>query len=283
PGPEPRGAARRPLRQVTSPRNPALSLVRRLQAKRARREMRLLVAEGEDVVLAAVARGVRPAALLVDADRVGPDDPLLDALPDVDERYAVPGPLLARVSALAAAPRVIAVLPQPGPHHFRTVAFPPSLGVFLAGVGDPGNVGTLVRTAAALGCDWVALGPGSADAANPRAVRAAMGATFTIPILEGVTAADLATRPGYRVVAAQARGGVPPWEADLTGPTVLALGGEREGLDPVVADLAAAHDLVAVTIPQAGGAESLNVAAAGAAILAEARRQRASARAGAVT
>jgi len=208
---------------------------------------------------------------------VGAGDPLLAALPaDLDERYAVPGTLLARVSTLAVPPRVIAVLPQPGPHHFRTVAFPPSLALFLAGVGDPGNVGTLVRTAAALGCDWVALGPGSADLANPRAVRAAMGATFTIPVLEGVRAADLATRGGFRVAAAQARGGVPPWEADLTGPLVLALGAERAGLGEAGEELAGGLEVVAVTIPQEDGAESLNVAAAGAAILAEARRQRAS-------
>jgi RNA methyltransferase, TrmH family len=268
-------AAGRPLRRVTSSRNPALSLVRQLQSKRTRRERRLLVAEGEDVVLAALERGARPVALLVDADRVREADPILALVADLDERYAVPGALLARVSTLAAPPRVIAVLPQPGPHHFRTVPFPPGLALFLAGVGDPGNVGTLVRTAAALGCDWVALGPGSADLANPRAVRAAMGATFTIPVLEGVRAADLAARGGFRVVAAQARGGVPPWEADLRGPVVLALGAERAGLGAAGEELAAGLEIVPVTIPQEEGAESLNVAAAGAAILAEARRQRA--------
>lgn len=273
------GGAQRPLRQVTSSRNPALSLVRQLQSKRTRRERRLLVAEGEDVVLAAVERGVRPVALLVDADRVPAGDPLLQAIPAIEERYAVPGSLLARVSTLAAAPRVIAVLPQPGPHHFRTVPFPPSLALFLAGVGDPGNVGTLVRTAAALGCDWVALGPGSADLANPRAVRAAMGATFTIPVLEGVRPSDLATREGFRVVAARARGGVAPWEVDLTVPTILALGAERAGIEPVLEELGG-REVVSVTIPQDAGAESLNVAAAGAALLAEARRQRLSAGAG---
>jgi TrmH family RNA methyltransferase len=213
-------------------------------------------------------------ALLVDADRVTPEDPRLRATADLDERYAVPGPLLARASGLAAPPRVLAVLPQPGPHHFRTVAFPPSLAVYLAGVGDPGNVGTLVRTAAALGCDWLALGPGSGDPFHPRAVRAAMGATFDIPLLEGVTAADLATRGGFEVVAAVAHGGAPPWAIDLTGPTVVALGAERAGLAPILPELEAGGGLTPVTIPQAPGSESLNVAAAGAVILGEAVRQR---------
>jgi TrmH family RNA methyltransferase len=249
--------------------------VRSLAAKKVRRERRLMLAEGEDLVEAALAHGVRPQVLMVDADRVRADDALLRATEGMAERYAVPGPLLAKVSGLAAPPRVLAVLPQPGPHHFRTVRFPPSLAIWLAGVADPGNVGTLVRTAAALGCDWLALGPGSADPYNPRAVRAAMGATFAIPLLEGVAAGDLATRKGFAVVGAVAAGGVPPWEADLRGPTVIALGGERAGLAPALEALGADRPPALVTIPQTPGAESLNVAAAGAIILAEAARQRA--------
>ena len=188
------------------------------------------MAEGEDLVDAALERGVRPVALLVDADRVPDDDPRIAATEGLAERYRVPGNLLARASSLAAPPRVIGVFPQPAARSFRDVRFPPALGVYLAGVADPGNVGTLVRTAAALGADWLALGPGSADAFHPRAVRAAMGATFAVPLLEGVSPADLATRGGFDVVGAVPRGGVPPWEADLTRPMVLALGAERAGL-----------------------------------------------------
>jgi TrmH family RNA methyltransferase len=214
-------------------------------------------------------------ALLVDAERVPGDDPRLAATADLHERYAVPAKLLAGVSTLAAAPRMIAILPQPPVRSFRDVAFPPDLGVFLAGVSDPGNVGTLVRTAAALGADWLALGPGSADPFHPRAVRAAMGSTFAIPLLEGVTPEDLATREGFAVVAAEPSGGVPPWEADLRGPMVLALGAEREGLGPALGPLEAGRPAVRVSLPQAPGTESLNVAAAGAALLAECARQRA--------
>jgi RNA methyltransferase, TrmH family len=252
-----------------------LGLARSLQAKRVRRERRLMLAEGEDVVDAALAHGVRPAALLVDDERVPDDDPRLRATADVPERYRVPAALLARASTLAAPPRIMAVLPQPPRRSFADVAFPPRAGVFLAGVADPGNVGTLVRSAAALGADWLALGPGSADPFHPRAVRAAMGATFALPLLEGVRPADLATRTGFAVVAATPREGVPPWEADLTGPLVLALGAEREGIGPALGELEDAHRIIRVTIPQAAAAESLNVAAAGAALLAEIVRQRA--------
>lgn len=234
-----------------------------------------MLAEGEDLVDAALAHGVRPFALLVDEERVPDDDPRLVATADLAERYRVPTQLLGKASTLAAPPRIIAILPWPEVRSFSNVTFPPRLGVFLAGVADPGNVGTLVRTAAALGADWLALGPGSADAFHPRAVRAAMGATFALPILEAVTPSDLATREGFAVVAATPRDGVPPWEADLTQPLVLALGAERAGLGPALGELAAGHEVLPVTIPQAAGAESLNVAAAGAALMAEAVRQRA--------
>jgi RNA methyltransferase, TrmH family len=233
-----------------------------------------MVAEGEDLVEAALGRGMVPTVMLFDAERVSEEDPLVIATGRVVERYAVPPSLMARASGLAAAPRVIAVIPQPKPRSFKDVEFPPTSALFLAGVADPGNVGTLVRTAAALGCAWVALGPGSADAFHPRAVRAAMGATFSIPLLEGVRAADLGTRSGFTIVAAVPRDGVPPWEADLAGPMVIALGGERQGLEPALEELSENASIQRVTIPQPGGTESLNVAAAGAALLTEALRQR---------
>jgi len=275
PPPSSRGPRRGPhLRPLTSARNPQLKLLRTLAHKRARREQRLMVAEGEDLVVAGLEHGVVPAVVFVDADRVGEITDLLERLAGIEEMYAVPRPLLASASQLAAPPRVVAILPQPGPYSFRDVAFPPSLAVWLAGVADPGNVGTLVRSAVALGADWVALGPGSADPYQPRATRAAMGATFAIPLLEGVRGEDLASREGFRVVAAVVDGGRPPWDTNLRGPIVIALGSEREGLGPGLAQLGAGLAIARVTIPQSSGAESLNVAAAGAILLAEAVRQR---------
>ncbi len=264
-----------PLRQITSFKNPALGLVRSLESKRTRRERRLIVVEGEDLLNAALDAGLAPVTLLVDAERVDPDDPILRAVGTLAERYAVPTDLMKRVSTMGHAARIIAVVPQPTPGDFRTVPMPPSLGVWLAGVGDPGNVGTLVRTSAAFGCDWVALGPGSADASNPKAVRAAMGATFRMTLLEGVRGEDLATRPGLRIVAGVVRDGVPYWEADLASPCIVALGSERAGIEDAVDALGDSAEVVRVTIPQSEGTESLNVAAAGAVLLAEARRQRA--------
>jgi TrmH family RNA methyltransferase len=221
-----------------------------------------------------------PVSLIVDDERVPEDDPRLLATADIDTRYAVPADFIAQVSSMGFAPRMIGVFPQPVAPAFRDVPMPPDLALWLAGVGDPGNVGTLIRTAAAMGCDWVGLGPGSADPFNPKAVRAAMGATFAVPLLEGVKADDLATRPGVRVIAAVVDGGAPPWEVDLVSPSLIALGAERAGLDVSMGPFTDEHEVVRVTIPQESTAESLNVAAAGAILLAEARRQRAMAATG---
>jgi tRNA G18 (ribose-2'-O)-methylase SpoU len=100
-----------------------------------------------------------------------------------------------------------------------------------------------------------------------------MGATFAIPILEGVAPADLATREGLVIAAAVAHGGTAPWEVDLSGSVVLALGGERHGLAGALATLEERFPVLRLTIPQRSGTDSLNVSAAGAALLAEIARQ----------
>jgi RNA methyltransferase, TrmH family len=129
-------------------------------------------------------------------------------------------------------------------------------------VGDPGNVGTLIRTADALGPAFVALSAGSADPTGPKALRASMGALFRVPIVSFDEA------PGRRV-ALVADGGVSPAELDLSGPTTFVLGAEREGLPD---DVVASSD-ARLTIPLAEGAESLNVATAGAIALYERARR----------
>jgi TrmH family RNA methyltransferase len=129
-------------------------------------------------------------------------------------------------------------------------------------VADPGNVGTLVRSADALGPAFVALSEGSADPTSPKALRASMGALFRVPVVQFEAA------PGRRV-ALVAHGARPLDSVDLSGPTTFVLGAERDGLPR---DVLAACDEQA-TIPLARDAESLNVAAAGAIALYERARR----------
>jgi TrmH family RNA methyltransferase len=138
----------------------------------------------------------------------------------------------------------------------------PDIGLALWHVGDPGNVGTLVRAADALGPAFVALSEGCADPTGPKAMRASMGALFRVPIVGF-------DEPLGRRVALAARGGKALEEIDLSGPTTFVLGAEREGLPE---DVLSGCDERA-TIPLATEADSLNVAMAGAIALYELRRR----------
>ncbi len=137
-------------------------------------------------------------------------------------------------------------------------------------LSDPGNAGTLMRSAAAAGAGVIVLGRGSVDAYNPKVVRASAGACFAVRIVEGMAAMEILERLGANGVAclgAVAAGGGPPESFDLCAPTAFVLGHETQGLDPALS-LAGK-----VTLPMAAG-ESLNVAMAGTALLFEAARQR---------
>jgi len=230
---------------ISSATNPRLKRARRLQGRRARSLLGLFTAEGEDLLEAALAAGIAPeevlavpgAALPVDAIEVEPA-------------------LLAAVGTLGHPARVLAT--------FRTADLPAAgaadLALELHGVRDPGNVGTLLRSLAALGPGVAVLRDGCADPTGPRAVRASMGAVFSVPLAGAAPA-------GLRVALA-ADGGVELAAVDLRGPVTFLIGAERAGV-PV----GAAADVLA-RIPQAAGIDSLNAAMAGTVALYEARRQR---------
>jgi TrmH family RNA methyltransferase len=223
---------------ITSAANPRLRLVRRLGSRRQRDKLGLFVCEGEDLVEAACAAGIEPVDLLVAGESVEPA-------------------LLAGVSTLAHPPRVIGI--------FRRADLPAyqsrPVGLALWHVGDPGNVGTLIRSADAFGAS-VALSSGCADPTGPKALRGSTGAIFRVPLgrFDEVTG---------RRVALVARGGDPLAEVELGEGTVFVLGAEREGLPD---DVVASCDAVG-SIPLTDGAESLNVAIAGSVALYEWNRR----------
>ncbi|MEA2507567.1 MAG: methyltransferase, TrmH family [Actinomycetota bacterium] len=147
------------------------------------------------------------------------------------------------------------------------------LVVVLAEVRDPGNAGTLIRSAAAAGADAVVFSTRAVDPLGGKAVRSAAGAIFRIPLVLNVPLEPslwVLRERGLSIVATDAHGPTAPDGYDMTQPTVLVLGNEARGLPPDIADVV---DHV-VTIPMPGSGESLNVAAAGSILLFEAVRQR---------
>jgi RNA methyltransferase, TrmH family len=219
---------------ITSPHNEKLKLIRRLGRRRSRDREGLFIGEGEDLLAAARAAGAEPVELLTAAGE------------GLGGTEVEPG-LLARFSRLGSGTRAIGVWRE----RWADRAEPPC--VYLHGVSDPGNVGTLIRTAHALVGGSVVLGPDCADPFGPHAVRASMGAVFAEPLLRG--GIDATPEPRAALVA---HGGE-PLEA-VRGAATLCLGAEREGLP----DATVEHCEVQVTIPLRDGAESLNVAAAAA-------------------
>jgi len=232
---------------IESKDNEKLKLVRKLRERKHREREGLFATEGEDLLAAGLEAGAKPRFVLVAAGTGlhGTDSGSGASYPV----EVVGSDLLDSVSSLGSGTRVIAVWEKPAP------AAPAAPCVYLDAVGDPGNVGTIVRTAHALLDATVALGPGCADAFGPKATRASMGSLFARP---PATVAGVEATPEPRV-ALLAHGGDPLDEA-LAGAATLCLGAEREGLRPEVVAACA----TSATIPLRGGAESLNVAAAAA-------------------
>jgi TrmH family RNA methyltransferase len=228
---------------ISSRDNPKLKTVRKLVTRRQREKLGLFAAEGEDLVVAGLDNGWRLEFALVDAAR----PPALELRAE-----PVASHLLAEISTLGHAPRVIGVFRSARPER----SLPP-LGLELWQVGDPGNVGTLVRACDAFGA-FLALSPGCADAFGPKALRASTGSVFRVPL------GDFSPDGAVALVAHDA-----PQLAELD-PSLsrFVLGSEREGLPEEVVSACAAS----ATIPLAGPAESLNVAMAGAIALYDWRR-----------
>jgi len=224
---------------ITSPHNEKLKLVHRLARRRTREREGLFITEGEDLLEAARAAGADPVELLTAAG---------EGLGGTEVEPA----LLAKVSTLGSGTRVIGVWQE------RWADQPNEPCVYLHGVSDPGNVGTVVRTTQSLVGGSVVIGPHCADPFGPRAVRASMGAVFAEPLVK----ARIEATPKPRA-ALVAHGGE-PLEA-LNGMATICLGAEREGLHE---EVLGACD-VRVTIPLREGADSLNVAAAAAIALHE--------------
>jgi RNA methyltransferase, TrmH family len=255
---------------ITSVHNPKIQWVRRLQSRsRERREAQAFVIEGVRLVEEALHAGWQASLVLYESS-------LDERGMQVVQSFAVQGAVIEEVSpeVLQAAsdtetPQgLLAVLP------LRTLPLPEQVDfVFIPdGVKDPGNLGSMLRTAASAGVNAVLLPEATVDVYAPKVLRAAMGAHFRLPVLILSWAEIRRTleRSGLRVYLADARTGISYTSADFCSSLALVVGGEAQGASPFAADLATAR----VHIPMPGGMESLNAAIAAALLLFEVVRQR---------
>jgi RNA methyltransferase, TrmH family len=230
------------------------------------------------VVRESLASGVGVESVYVDRAALAPDGAWLQVL---EEAYAAgtrvfdlaPG-VMARVADTVTPQPIMAVVDQMDVSLSELAASAErALVVVCVDVRDPGNAGTILRSAEAAGATGVVCCDGSVDVFNPKTVRASAGALFRVPVVAGGDPAEVLAelgRWGLQRLAAVARGGRPYTDADLTVPLALVLGNEAHGLPASVAPEIDGQ----LTIPMAGRAESLNAGMAAAVLCFEAARQR---------
>jgi len=260
---------------ITSPSNPAVRAARKLARPSARARMggRFLL-EGPEGIREALAAGHVPVTVLATERAAARHGGVLNpARAAGSQVLLVAEPLLAGLAQTVTPQGLVAVLPGVT-RSLDGLPAAPRLVCVLAEVRDPGNAGTVIRTADAFGADAVATTSGSVDPQSPKAARAAAGSLFHLPVVAGVPWTDLRAALRERhllLVGADPHAPTTVQAAPLDEPVALVLGNEAHGLPAAVRD---GLDLV-VRVPLAGRAESLNLAAAAAVLLYETARRRA--------
>jgi TrmH family RNA methyltransferase len=258
------------MQRITSRQNPRLKEAARLvRSARDRRKAGRCVLEGEHLVGVYQARYGSPETLIVTEEALASESARAIAARDPAHTLIVPAALFAELSTLPAGVGMLAVVPTPQPQP----PAPADFCLLLDDVQDPGNVGSMLRSAAAAGVTQVLLSKHCVFAWSPKVLRAGQGAHFHLEIHEDIDLpawAALHRAAGGAVVATVATGGSDLFAAALGGRIALAVGNEGAGVSPALA----AQATLRVTIPMPGGTESLNAAAAAAVCLFECVRQR---------
>jgi len=253
---------------ITSAHNSKIQLVRGLLGRsKERGEAEAFVAEGVRLVEEAL-RAAWPFRFVLAGENMSERGRALVAELQARgvEMEIVPNNLMHSISETDSSQGILAVL------EYSQLPIPQSLDfvLILDRIRDPGNLGTLLRTAAAAGVQAVFLPPETAEAFAPKVVRAGMGAHFWLPIQPLTWDEICTTTQGLKIHLADMVGSIACWQADFRRPLALIVGGEAEGASQPARELATCR----VSIPMPGRSESLNAAAAGAILMFEVVRQR---------
>jgi TrmH family RNA methyltransferase len=266
---------------ITSTANPRVQAWLRLRDRRGRDETGRTLVDGAREIGRALAAGVPIEELVVRSGAIdGAIDGAIEGAPDILRRIRIADVPIVEVSDHVAerlafgdrADGLVAVVRIPDLRLERLALSAEPLVVVLEGLEKPGNLGAVLRSADGAGADAVIAADPRTDLFNPNAIRASLGTIFAVPVAAAPSAAvaDWCRAHELRIVAARVDAATTYTETDLTGPLALVLGAETAGLGEVWT----AADVVAVRLPMRGIADSLNVSAAAAILLYEARRQR---------
>jgi RNA methyltransferase, TrmH family len=260
---------------ISSSANSLIKRIRLLGERKHRRREGAFVVEGIQPVWQAVEAGADIEVLVVAPDLLKP--PAARAMITSEEERGtrvarVTSELFTRIAGRDG-PAGLAAIVRARPVPLAALDVPAgALFVALHEPGNPGNVGTIIRTASAVGAAGVILTGAATDPYDPAAVKASMGALFDVPVAAAASAQEFLDWSASRqvtVAAASARGERSLWEAEFPAPLALLLGSEGDGLPDALLDRAGLH----VRIPMVGTAESLNLAVAAGVLLYEVRRR----------
>jgi RNA methyltransferase, TrmH family len=255
---------------LTSRQNPLVKQIRKLHRSPERREQHLFLIEGSHLITEACAMQVPLQVLCCTPDWQQEYPRLYEQAESQSQRVEIVSPEVLKSMATTVAPDgVLAIAPR---QHQKPIGLG-DFGLALETIQDPGNLGTMIRTAAAVGVEGLLLSPNCVDLDHPKVLRASAGQWFRLPM---AIATDWPSElqnyrdRGIQIIATLPTATQTLWDVDFTKPSLIVMGNEGAGLSPAVAAIAD----VQVQIPLAPGVESLNVAIAAALILYEAKRQR---------
>jgi RNA methyltransferase, TrmH family len=254
---------------LTSRQNSLIKQMRKLHRAKERHEQQLFLLEGTHLLAAACAVSAPLVTVCYTETWLAQHPDLGQSVRAIAHRTELVSPEVLRAIATTVEPdgivATVSRIDPPRPHFQH-------LGLVLETIQDPGNLGTMIRTAAAAGAEGLLLSPDSVDLDHPKVLRASAGQWFQLPMaVSADLRADLLHYQalGLQIVATLPTANQSYWQVDFQRPTLVLLGNEGGGLSPALAALADCQ----VTIPISPGVESLNVAIAAALILYEAKRQ----------
>ncbi len=256
------------MKFITSRENPFFKELKKLSSSRQRRIARQALLDGIHLVQAYMDCGNSPLHVLLAATALQQPEviALLKKLPGVPLTQLTDS-LFAELSELTTPVGIIALIEQPTP---KVSAAHSKFCLLLEDIQDPGNLGSLLRSAAAAGCDAVFLSKGCADAWSPKVLRGGMGGHFGLSVHERVDLLALAAEFPGKLLATSLRAKTSLYDCDLRATLGFVIGNEGVGVSPSLLEVVSQQ----ITIPMPGKMESLNVAAAASICLFEAVRQR---------
>ncbi|MEQ8200221.1 MAG: RNA methyltransferase [Syntrophomonadaceae bacterium] len=253
---------------ISSPDNRFIKLASSLKVRKYREATGMFLVEGWRSVNEVLVRPELIEMIMVTADRGKEVD--ISMLPG-DKTMELEPKLLKQVCATDNPQGIAAIVRKPS-WSWGQVTAAGGLLIYLDRISDPGNLGSILRSCLALGVKGVLMSPGCVDLYNLKVVRATMGAILNLPVLQDVGKEEVAAlrEAGYAIACTDADGGQRYYDVDLKAPTLVILGSEGHGVGDELKELSGAR----INIPVEPAVDSLNVAAACAIIIAEARRQR---------